>query len=46
MRASEEERERKKSTKKERDGGGESVKDGEREAERGLKSRNALTLET
>lgn len=45
MSASEEERAHKKFAKKERDGG-ESVKDGKREAERGLKKRNALTLET
>lgn len=46
MSASEEEREHEGFTKKKRDGEGESVKDGEREAERGFKSRNALTLET
>lgn len=40
----EEGREHERSAKRERDGGGESVKDGERET--GLKSRNALTLET
>ena len=42
----EEGREHERSAKRERDGGGESVKDDERETERGLKSRNALTLET
>lgn len=39
-------REHKKFTRKERDGEEESGKDGEGDAQRGLKSRNALTLET